>query len=233
MLIGEDKWKELNDKSYTLATAFEDVFNDTRKFELDKTLQKNVSNIDNVKNLDLIPSSLKMIDIQDKLASAPQNKYYSNTPIAIIESALKPIIDKYDYVLIDCPPNLGIITLNGLKISKSYIIPAIPDILSTYGIQQIIARITEFSQTLNERIKCLGIVATKVRRQVTLHKKTLDKLAREQDAPLFKTKFYENSHMSEAAECTHVSTLKQKWGYQGQFDDFKNFASEIINKMER
>ena len=232
MLIGEDKWKELNEAGYTLATLFNDSLKNTNKFDLDKTLQKNVSGIGNVRNLDLIPSSLDMIDIQDKLVLMPQGEFFSNNPTEILRRAIKPIINNYDYVLVDCPPNMGLITLNGLRISGGYIIPTIPDILSTYGIPQIINRVNKFSDNISEEIECLGIVATKVRGQSSLHDRTLEILKREKDAPLFKTIFYENNQIGEAAECVPVNTLRQKWGYQGQYARFNDFACEIINLVE-
>lgn len=232
MLIGEEKWKELDEEGHTLATLFEDVFREEKYFDLEHTLQKNVSNIRDVVGLDLIPSSLRMIDIQDKIASAPSGKFYSNVPTEIIKRALKPIINNYDYVLIDCPPNMGLITLNGLRISNSYIIPAIPDVLSTYGIPQIISRVNEFSKNIVEDIECLGIVATKVRGQSNLHSRTIVDLRREKDAHFFSTIFYENNQIGEAAECVNVNTLRQKWGYQGQFDRFDSFVKEILELTE-
>ena len=232
MLIGEEKWKELDEEGHTLATLFEDVFREEKYFDLEHTLQKNVSNIRDVVGLDLIPSSLRMIDIQDKIASAPSGKFFSNVPTEIIKRALKPIINNYDYVLIDCPPNMGLITLNGLRISNSYIIPAIPDVLSTYGIPQIVSRVNEFSQNIDEDIDCLGIVATKVRGQSSLHSRTIEELKREKDAHFFTTIFYENNQIGEAAECAEVNTLRQKWGYQGQFDRFDSFVREILGLTE-
>ena len=232
MLIGEDKWKELNGNGYTLATLFKDAVNGENNFNLEKTLQKNVSEIRDVTNLDLIPSSIDMIDIQDSLVNIPQGKFYSTNPTEIIKRAIKPIINNYDYVLIDCPPNMGLITLNGLRISDGYIIPTIPDVLSTYGIPQIISRVKDFSANIGEDIFCYGIVATKVRGQSTLHTRTLNILQQEKDASLFKTIFYENNQIGEAAECSQVSTLRQKWGYQGQFERFSNFSKEVIEKTE-
>lgn len=232
MLIGEEKWKELDDDNHTLAALFEDVINESDNFDMGATLQKNVSQISNVEGLDLIPSSLKMIDIQDRLATIPQGKFFANNPTEIIKKALKPIINNYDYVLIDCPPNMGLITLNGLRISDAYVIPTIPDVLSTYGIPQIISRVSEFSDNIGEDIECLGIVATKVRGQSSLHSRTLEQLSRGHDAALFETIFYENNQMGEAAECVPVTTLRQKWGYQGQFDRFNSFVCEIMRKME-
>ena len=231
MLIGEDKWKELNDQNYTLAALFEDVINEKKDFHLDKTLQKNVSKIKDVKNLDLLPSSLKMIDVQDRLGAIPQGKFFANNPTEIIKRAIKPIINDYDFILIDCPPNMGLITLNGLRISDAYIIPTIPDVLSTYGIPQIITRVSEFSENIGEDIICLGIVATKVRGQSKLHTRTIEQLEREKDAHFFKTKFYENNQIGEAAECIETSTLRQKWGYQGQYDRFDDFVKEILSTI--
>jgi len=93
-----------------------------------------------VRAVDLLPSSLDLIDVQDKLAPMPSGKFYAANPVDVLKKATRPIIDEYDYVLIECPPNLGIITLNGLRIAHGYIIPSIPDILSTYGIPQIVKR---------------------------------------------------------------------------------------------
>lgn len=232
MLIGEEKWKDLNDKGYTLATLFNDAVDDTNKFSLEDTLQKGVSNIGQVKTVDLLPSSIDLIDIQDKIITMPPGKFYASNPTEILKKAIKPIIDNYDFVIIDCPPNMGLITLNGLRTSNAYIIPTIPDVLSTYGIPQIISRIKEFSDNIGEQIQPLGIVATKVRGQSSLHYRTLNILKAEKDAHLFETVFYENNQMAEAAEYTHVSTLRQKWGYQGQFDRFLQFAKEVVKSAE-
>ena len=103
MLIGEEKWQDLNRKGHTLYTLFKDALYETDNFDIVATLQKNVSNIRDVKNLDLIPSSLDMIDLQDRIASIPQGQFYSNNPTEIIKRAVRDFKNDYDYVLIDCP----------------------------------------------------------------------------------------------------------------------------------
>lgn len=231
MLIGEEKWQELNRKGYTLYTLFKDALDETENFKMATALQKNVSNIRDVKNLDLIPSSLDMIDLQDRIASAPQGQFYANNPTEIIKRSIRDFKNNYDYVLIDCPPNMGLITLNGLRIADGYIIPTIPDVLSTYGIPQIINRVSKFSNTIGENIECLGIVATKVRMQSSLHTRTLMELKKGTDAMLFETIFYENNQMGEAAEYQSINTLRQKWGYQGQYDRLEQFAKEVMTRV--
>jgi chromosome partitioning protein len=233
MLIGEDKWKELNQQEYTLARLFKDAIDpQNRRFNLEKTLQKRVSNVSEVTSLDLLPSSLDLIDTQDKLATMPMGQFYSDNPVDVLRKAIRPLMDDYDYILIDCPPNLGIITLNGLRIANGYMIPTIPDVLSTYGIPQIITRVKSFSESIGEDIEPLGIVATKYRDQSTIHKNTIKQLQTERDAPLFRTIFPENNQIASAAEYNQFSTLRQKWGYQGQYDKFYQLATEILERYE-
>jgi chromosome partitioning protein len=233
MLVGEDKWKELNDEEHTLARLFQDALIEPadRKFDLDKTIQRKVSNVADVRKVDLLPSSLDLIDVQDRLASMPSGKFYAANPVDVLKKATKAIIDEYDYVLIDCPPNLGIITLNGLRIAHGYIIPTIPDILSTYGIPQIIKRVGDFACEIGENIEPYGVVISKYRAQLKLHNNTVRRLRNNGDAPVFDTVVSESGHIAEAAEFTQLSTLRQKYGYQGQFDTYRKLTEEIMKAV--
>jgi len=232
MLIGEDQWRDLNKNGYTLARLFKDALDpDNKSFDLQKTLQRKVSNVEDVRTVDLLPSSIDLIDVQDRIASMPSGQFYAENPIDVLRKAVKPVIDEYDFVLIDCPPNLGIITLNGLRISMGYMIPTIPDILSTYGIPQIVKRVGDFAIAITEPIEALGIVVSKYREQSPLHKNVKRQLAAERDAPLFKTIIPENTQSASAAEFVQISTLKQKWGYRGQYEAYHSLAQELLEKV--
>ncbi|SOC11260.1 chromosome partitioning protein [Ureibacillus xyleni] len=235
MLIGEYRWKDLNDDGYTIATLFEEALDpDEIKFILEKTIQKNVSNISAVKNLDLLPSSLDLMDVQDRLAKMSTGPFHVTNPIDILKKAIRPIKYHYDYILIDCPPNLGIITLNGLRIANGYIIPTVPDILSTYGIPQIVNRVKEFAKNMDIKVETLGIVVTKYKENSKIHKNTLETLKKGTDAPLFKSIFKENNQMANAADFTNLySTFKQKWGYDSQSQAFYDLAKQIVERYER
>jgi chromosome partitioning protein len=162
MLIGEDRWRELNDKEHALARLFKDALDPRdKRFDLDKSLQRRVSDVSAARTIDLLPSSIDLIDVQDQLASTPSGRFYSVNPVELLWQAVKSRLDDYDIVLVDCPPNLGIITLNGLRISQGYVIPTSPDILSTYGIPQIVKRVREFSEEIAETVEPLGIIVTK------------------------------------------------------------------------
>jgi chromosome partitioning protein len=234
MLISEEQWLELNEKGLTLAQLFKDAVEpEDRRFDLERTLQRKVSNVTDVHTLSLLPSSLDLIDVQDRLASMPSGRFFANNPIEILSRAVRPIIDEFDFVLIDCPPNLGIITLNGLRMSHGYIIPTIPDILSTYGIPQIVNRVGEFAESIGENIEPLGIAVCKYQGNSTVHNNTIRRLRSQssKDAPLFSTVIPQSNDIADAAEFTPVSTLRQKWGYRGQFDAYKALTREILQKV--
>jgi chromosome partitioning protein len=117
-------------------------------------------------------------------------------------------------------------------ISDYYIIPTIPDHLSTYGIKQIVDRVKEFAETIGKTITPLGIVATKYRTQSSVHNAQLNILKRYTEAPLFDTVIPENNDIAQAAEFKPVSTMRQKWGYRGQFDIYRAFTKEILDRVQ-
>jgi chromosome partitioning protein len=150
-LIKEEKWAELDRSGRTVAQLFMDKMNPhlPPRFDIKQAITHQVSTInDGIARLDLLPSSIQLISIQDRLPMIAMLNNYALKPIDILKDALDPVLERYDYVVIDCPPSLGDITKNGLRISTGYIIPTIPDILSTWGIYQIVENIYQHSQTL-------------------------------------------------------------------------------------
>jgi chromosome partitioning protein len=236
MLIGEDKWAKLNAKEHTLARLFKDALNpDDVKFDLKATLQKGVSDVSGANTVDLLPSSLDLIDIQDQLASTPSGKFYSVNPTELLWRAVKKLLDDYDIVIVDCPPNLGIITLNGLRISQGYVIPTIPDHLSTYGIPQIVTRVTEFSKAIAEDIEPLGVIVTKYQANSNVHKTILKNLMASKDAPAFDTIIRQANQVADAAEHkSYGRTLKQKYGADpnGLASTYVRLTKEILTRLE-
>ena len=235
ILIGEDRWKDLNDKGHTLAQLFKDALHDgpDMRFDLDATLQRGVSSVGVVRKLDLLPSSLDLIDVQDRLGSMSSGRFHSDVPTNVLWRATRGILDDYDYVLIDCPPNLGLITLNGLRLSTGYIIPTIPDVLSTYGIDQIVTRVAAFSDNVGQPIEPLGIVVSKFRSQSTTHTNTVRRLRASDKLPkVFDTYVRESEHIAASAEFKPVNQLRQKYGYQGQYDTYTALTQEVIAAVE-
>ena len=236
-LMDESKWLNMDKKGNTIFQLFSDKVYGTELFNLEASIVKNVSNVNSgIKNLDLLPSSLRLIDIQDKLPLVSNSGYFVKTPITVLKESLSSVIENYDYVMIDCPPNLGLITLSGIYISDYYLIPTVPDILSTYGIPQILARIDAFKKDAGIAIKPLGIIISMYRSNNRLHDSIIDSLKyreRKGDYPRILTPYIPLSvRVSEAAEYqTEVSTLGQKYGYD-LTEKYNNLVKEIMKYVE-
>lgn len=237
-LMDETAWLTKDQKGETLLQLFKDKLEKTSLFNIDKAIVKRVSNVaGGIRNLDLLPSSLGLIDIQDSLPLIPAGRFYVTSPVTILKEAISSVLDNYDFVLIDCPPNLGIITLNGIYISDYYLIPYIPDILSTYGIPQILGRVDNFKRETKSSISPIGIVISMYREQSKLHKSMVPELKNRASLPptdkkwvprIFDTIIPLTVRTAESADFSAgVNTLKQKYGYGTVFKDYENLAKEL------
>ncbi len=220
------EWKRRNEEGLTLAQLFKDKLEPHRDpmFDIDKAIIRGASKVNGgISRLDLLPLSIDFIDIQEKLPFVAMQGNYDQNPQEILRQALVPVIDRYDFVIIDCPPSLGIVTKNGLRFSTHYLIPTIPDIVSTWGVSQIVSRVAIYSDELNRPIKPLGIVATKVNSVNTLHTQ-VERTLREgrlfdgkdtdlKQPALFDSIVKERTATARGADFnTNVSTFKGKYG---------------------
>jgi chromosome partitioning protein len=239
-LISEEKWEKLDASGETLHQLFTDKLEKTSKFELSKALQKNTSNLKLI-NLHLLASSIRFIDIQDRISEIPAQTGYAINPMEIVKTAIHSILGDYDYVLIDCPPNLGFITRNGIEISDYYLIPTIPDTLSTYGIPQIVKTIHQFTKERNLRIKCLGLVVTKFDSRSESHARGKNNLPTRfkkifsdlslPPAPIFNTVMPQANATSEAMEFgKDQNSFKNKYGKSRSGDKYLFQYVEELSK---
>lgn len=174
-LIGEDAWEDVDENGQTLFHLFNDKLDKTSVFNIKNALQRGVSNLQ-IQSLSLLSSSIKFIDIQDRIAEIPAKTGFAINPMEVLKTAIHTELNNFDYVLIDCPPNLGFITRNGIEISDYYLIPTIPDTLSTYGIPQIVKSINVFKSERPLQIQCLGLLITKYSSNSKTHKRGMETL---------------------------------------------------------
>ena len=176
--------------------------------------------------VDLGVGTDRMADVEVTLAGELMRERF-------LHGALEGHTGGYDLVLVDCPPNLGIVTLNGLRVSDGYIIPTIPDVLSTYGIPQIQERVAAFADDLGQTIAEIGIVVTKYRAASTVHRNTIVRMQDDDALPVvLDTWVPEANQIAASAEYADYSRLRQKYGYAGQFDIFRELTKEFIAQVE-
>ncbi|GAA1456634.1 ParA family protein [Williamsia maris] len=229
MFLGDERWVKLNAAGHTLATVFADAVDGTSEFSLSETLQRDVSTVSGVVGVDLIPSSLDLIEVTEELSALRVRRDDTLAGVSALRDALASVVDNYDFVLIDCPPNMGPITLNGLAMADGYIIPTIPDVLSTYGIPQVQTYIGRFGEEIGRRIVELGVVITKFKANSSVHKETVTRLRRDPSIQnVLPGYLAEANSVAAAAEFASHPSLRAKYGSRGQFDQFRELTRTII-----
>lgn len=254
VLMGEEKWKqERDDKKLTLAHYFERKIESSsaRGNVLDpkEILFRQASNIGGgVEGLDLLPSSPFFLEVEDRIRNIPSQRYGAGGSVSVLDEITTPLISeyRYDYLLIDCPPSLGPLTLNGLYISGYYLIPCLPNWLSTYGIPQIMKTAHEFALEHHKRLDCLGIVFCRYRTGVKLHENTISRFQAYQHEEVrnlpgvyypkvFSTGISETVKAEEVIDPDRKPTaLNRKYGYGSPplFNQYANVTQEFLQAVE-
>jgi len=94
----------------------------------------------------------------------------------ILTEALAPVIDQYDWILIDCPPSLSLLTLNALTAADSYLVPCETQFLALRGLDHLTRTIERVKRRTNPRLKLLGVLPTKYNPRTTLDNEVLAEL---------------------------------------------------------
>ncbi len=207
-LIGDEKWIDIDRKNYTLYQVFKAALDDEELPNLRNFIQFTVSNL-KLENLHLLPSTPKFFDIWEDIQYIPIKTSYRILPMTVLKQSISEILNDYDYILIDCPPTLGFLTQNALEISNFYLIPTIPDRMSTYGVPTLIQYISDYSVKRDLKLTALGILFTQCRNHST-HRRILEDWPKNLEAnciskglplpTIFKTQIPQTNTIAESLE---------------------------------
>lgn len=120
-------------------------------------------------NVDIIPSNIELADFELKLVSVMSRE-------RILDMTLEPLRKKYDVILIDCPPSLGMLTINALSSADKVLIPVQAQYLPAKGMTKLLGTISKVQHQINPRISVLGVAITLANMQTNLGKSTVDTL---------------------------------------------------------
>lgn len=156
-------WYEQDTLSNTLADIMQRAMND-EPLKIDKAILKHQENID------LIPSNLDLSAMEVSLVNAMSREY-------TMRNCLSEIKEKYDYILIDCMPSLGMITINALASADSVIIPVQTQYLAAKGMGHLLKTVSKVKKQINPTLKVEGILLTLVDKRTNLSKETREVLS--------------------------------------------------------
>lgn len=230
-VIDQLTWQRRHAADQTLFHLFDDMLNGKSRFRISDAIMKNVAG---VKRLDLLPSSLELVEIQDAIPDMDTKAFVSH--VDVLANAIADVKDSYDYIIIDCPPNLGAITLNGINISDFYVVPTVPDILSKIGISLIENRIANFTRRKRTcHIQLAGIVFTKVDYRTNLHHSTMQELRAARGNQIFEKELPQRISIAEAPIDSRPfitsPTAHKKSDYADTLFLLKAITKEFVNRV--
>lgn len=142
--------------------------------------------------LDLAPGDINLSVAESRLSGTIGREQ-------ILREKLAPIQQEYDFVLIDCPPSLGVLTVNALAASQSVIIPVQAHYLSMKGMQLLIETIGVVREKLNPELEILGILVTMVDVRTRISNQAVDALRKMFPEKLFRVMIRQNTKVIEAS----------------------------------
>ena len=174
-----------------------------------------------IDGLDIIPSHIDLVGAEIEMLNLPNRE-------KIIQQLLEPVRNDYDYILIDCSPSLGLITVNSLTAADSVIIPVQCEYFALEGISKLLNTIKIIKQKLNPKLEIEGFLLTMYDSRLRLANQIYDEVKRHFQELVFKTVIQRNVKISEAPGHGLPVIL-----YDADSAGAKNhlaLAKEIINK---
>ncbi|MGE5356351.1 MAG: ParA family protein [Deltaproteobacteria bacterium] len=144
-----------------------------------------------IEKLDLVPSSIDLVGAEIELVNLSEREY-------VIKKAIAPVINKYDYILIDCLPSLGILTVNSLVAADSVIIPVQSEFFSLEGLGKLKETINSITYSFNPLLKIEGILITMYDKRLRLAQMVAESVRDIVKDKIFDTTINRNSKLNEA-----------------------------------
>jgi chromosome partitioning protein len=142
-------------------------------------------------NFDIVPSTLDLSGAEMELISEAGREY-------ILRELIEPVKEKYDYILIDCPPSIGLLTVNALTAADEVLIPLQAEFLAVQGLKKLTEIIEKVKLRLNKNLKIGGVFITQFDSRKILNKNVAESVEAHFKTKMFSTKIRENVALAEA-----------------------------------
>ena len=174
-----------------------------------------------VQNLHLIPSHIDLVGAEIEMLNIPEREQ-------LLKRVLQQVRGDYDYILIDCSPSLGLITVNALTAADSVIIPVQCEFFALEGIAKLLNTIKIIKSQLNPELSIMGFVLTMYDNRLRLSNHVLDEVKRHFGDLVFRTVIARNVRLSEAP--SHGQTILDYEPKSKGAVAYKALAKEVLNR---
>ena len=174
-----------------------------------------------IKGLDIIPSTLDLSGAEIELSTEVGREY-------ILRELIEPLRASYDYILIDCPPSLGLLTINSFTASDEVYIPLQAQYLALQGLSKLIEVIEMITKRLNKELKVGGVIITQYDSRKVLNRDVVETIQTHFKDKVFKSKIRDNVALAEApAQGLDIYRYQLK-SYGAE--DYLELSKEIIKR---
>ncbi|MBR5543390.1 MAG: ParA family protein [Oscillospiraceae bacterium] len=174
------------------------------------------------KNLSVIPSHISLAGAEFELVD-------ENNRESKLREALNTVSDDYDYIIIDCPPSLGLLSINALAASTGVIIPMQCEYFALEGLSQLLLTIKQVKKLYNPELDITGIMITMYNGRLNLTLQVMDELKKYYADKIFRTTIARNVKLSEAPSYGEPILYYDKYSKGGLA--YTEIAKEIIERI--
>jgi chromosome partitioning protein len=184
----------------------------------------NLKPVNIFKGLDAIPSTLDLSGAEIELSSEAGREY-------ILKELLEPLRPSYDFIIIDSPPSLGLLTINAFTASNEILIPLQAQYLALQGLSKLIEIVNKIQKRLNKELTVGGVFITQYDHRKVLNRDVLETIQKHFKEKVFKTKVRDNVALAEApTQSLDIFRYNSK-SYGAE--DYLNLAKEIVKKNKK
>ncbi|MCQ2483016.1 MAG: ParA family protein [Clostridia bacterium] len=178
----------------------------------------------NTQNVDICPTDINLAGAEIELVSQISREQ-------ILKTALSTVKDRYDYIIIDCPPTLGLLTINALTASTDIIIPILGDYLSLKGLSLLNDTINLVKKKLNPEISLLGVLLNMYDGRTQLARQVKEEVVKYYGDKVFKTEIPRNVRLSEAPSYGQTISDYDKKSKGGLA--YEKLAKEVMSRTKK
>ena len=175
-------------------------------------------------NVDIIPSHIDLVAIEIELVDKEQREY-------MLQKALEEVKNEYDYILIDCAPSLGLITLNSLVAADAVIIPIQCEYFALEGLGRLLNTIKGVQNIHNKELSIEGLLLTMHDSRLRLSNQVVEEVKKHFDNMVFETIIQRNVRLSEAPSYGE-SIIKYDATSKGA-ENYLNLANEVLKNNSK
>ena len=199
-----------------------DAYDDKNVYRLmldECTIRESMAKPDNIPNLTVIPSSVDLAAAEIELIGENEREY-------ILKNAVDYIREDFDFVMIDCPPSLNVLTVNAMTTADSILVPIQCEYYALEGIGQLIHTIDLVHDRLNPKLEIDGVVFTMYDARTKLSAEVIDTVKENLSAKVYQTIIPRNVRLAEAP--SHGLPINLYDNKSTGAESYRNLAHEMI-----